>query len=206
MFKKIIVAVLLLHAMASASTAGSLILKVTDPSYKPLPDVRATVRAAGHSWRGYTDRDGVLRIKDVPENEKFEIIWDRGDAEPIRTQGMCFPSGGADLPVSIEYGIVHKGDHYAVRMPSNPTTGYEWEMLCQDLSGSLTYIDKSYETSATRPGSKLKCGTGGTEKWMFKATGLGRTQVLFGYKRSWEKEKTPISYHICTVMSRIVHK
>ena len=73
MFKKIIVAVLLLHAMASASAAGSLILKVTDSSHKPLPDVRATVRAAGHSWRGYTDRDGVLWIKDVPENEKFEL-------------------------------------------------------------------------------------------------------------------------------------
>ena len=73
MFKKIIVAVLLLHAMASASAAGSLILKVTDSSYKFLFDVGVVVRVVGYSWRGYTDRDGVLRIKDVPENEKFEI-------------------------------------------------------------------------------------------------------------------------------------
>lgn len=206
MIKKTLAATVFLFLLTSSAMAGSLTVKATDSSYVGIPEIAVTVKSTGNTWRGYTERDGIFRINGVPEGEEFEVRWDRGDAEPIYTRGMYFPANGSDLLVSIEYGIIHKGDYYAVYMPSNPTTGYSWEILGQDLSGSLTYRDKTYETSETRPGSKLRCGAGGTEKWVFKATGLGRTQILFGYKRNWEKFITPVSYHICTVMSRIVHQ
>lgn len=209
MLKAILAAVFFLGAAASASSAqtASVSVTVTDSSYNAIADVSVAVMSQGHSWKCRTDRTGKFSLLSLPPNENFSLSVNREDGtDPLEIKGLMAPAAGHDLTVSIEYGIIHKGDRYAVRLPSNPSTGYSWEILADSAYSPLKYEERTFETEETRPGSKLRAGAGGTEKLIFKAIGLGRSNVLLGYRRSWEKGISPVRYHICTVMSRIKHK
>ena len=209
MLKAIFTALVILSAAASQSSAqtASVSVTVTDSSYNAVADVSVRVISQECSWNCRTDRDGKFSLLSLPPSEPFSMSVNRGDGtDPLEVKGLMTPAAGHDLPVSIEYGIIHKGDRYAVRLPSNPSTGYSWEILADSAYSPLKYEERTFETEETRPGSKLRAGAGGTEKLIFKVIGLGRSNVLLGYRRSWEKGISPVRYHICTVMSRIKHK
>jgi inhibitor of cysteine peptidase len=70
-----------------------------------------------------------------------------------------------------------------VRLPSNPSTGYSWELT--ERSELLQQVGK--QSFAQEPQKRNMPGAGGTEMWRFKAEKQGRVKLSFAYRRPWEK-------------------
>ncbi len=72
-------------------------------------------------------------------------------------------------------------DTLTVKLNSNPSTGYKWEVTWAD-DEVLTKTDEFYTTDAA-PGVS---GAGGIQSFVFKAVAPGNTTLIFKYQRSWE--------------------
>jgi len=88
---------------------------------------------------------------------------------------------------------VKAGQIFTIRMESNPTTGYSWQ-LSEDLNNIIVLVTNAF----IPPDSKL-CGAGGHELWTFKAIGEGQTNILMKYVRPWEKDQ-PARKNVFTVI------
>src|ERR1035437_8922126 len=66
---------------------------------------------------------------------------------------------------------VKAGQIFAIRMESNPTTGYGWQ-LSKALDNKIILVTNAY----IPPDSNLM-GAGGHEVWTFKAMGEGQTDI-----------------------------
>lgn len=73
-----------------------------------------------------------------------------------------------------------RGDSLEVRLPSNPTTGYEWTAL---LSGSA--VRQAKPAAYVRATTQL-LGAGGTQVFSYAAVAAGTEHLTFSYARSWE--------------------
>jgi len=86
------------------------------------------------------------------------------------------------------------GDEFIIMLPSNRTTGYEWQ-IDRPLDGNkiiqagLVYVPK--ETDLV--------GSGGKEEWKFKARGTGRSKIYFKYAKPWEKNVPPADKKVFNV-------
>ncbi|MDO9326379.1 MAG: protease inhibitor I42 family protein [Methanoregula sp.] len=74
---------------------------------------------------------------------------------------------------------VMKGTTIIVRLPENPTTGYQWNLT---TTPGLNITSDTYVPSDTT--AKLM-GAGGTRIWDISATGTGEQKINAVYKRSW---------------------
>lgn len=74
---------------------------------------------------------------------------------------------------------VMKGTTIIVRLPENPTTGFQWNL---STTSGLNVTSDTYVPSDTT--AKLM-GSGGTRIWDIKATGTGEQKINAIYKRSW---------------------
>ncbi len=74
------------------------------------------------------------------------------------------------------------GDTLAVRLASNPSTGYSWE-VSEGKADVLLEKNKVFEQGA----ADSSPGTGGTDVWMFEAVKEGKQKLTFIYRRPWEK-------------------
>ena len=88
---------------------------------------------------------------------------------------------------------VKAGQILAVRMESNPTTGYGWQ-LSKTLDNNIVLVTNAY----IPPDSKL-IGAGGHEVWTFKAIELGSAEISLKYVRPWEKNQ-PARTNVFTVI------
>ena len=89
---------------------------------------------------------------------------------------------------------VKAGQRFTIRLESNPTTGYGWQLagpLDQTVVQCVTNI---YEA----PDSKLM-GAGGHEIWTFRAIGEGQAEISMKYVRPWEQDK-PARTNVYTVI------
>jgi len=75
---------------------------------------------------------------------------------------------------------IKSGENFALSFDGNPTTGYTWEPQFDTNYIKLNW--KKFE-----PSSKL-VGGGGKEMFEFHAIKRGETEIVFIYRRSWEKE------------------
>ncbi|MBN1506236.1 MAG: protease inhibitor I42 family protein [Sedimentisphaerales bacterium] len=100
----------------------------------------------------------------------------------------------AEAPADTEHVDVLVGEQFAIRLESNPSTGYQW-VLAGSLPPWLELLGTEY--TPTNPGV---IGGGGVEEWTFRATGTGSATVMFEYMRSWEG--MPIQTHIVVVTAR----
>jgi len=74
---------------------------------------------------------------------------------------------------------VAAGTQFAVKLESNPTTGYQWNAT---VSQGLTITNESYEQNAN-PGNLV--GVGGNQMWIVKANTAGKQSFSAIYKQSW---------------------
>jgi inhibitor of cysteine peptidase len=90
---------------------------------------------------------------------------------------------------------LNKGDLLALRLESNPSTGYSWQIAENEGKVMELMGEPTYET----PERKLIVG--GIEYRIFRFKALtGGTNVLeLQYKRIWEKEKEPLKTFRITV-------
>jgi len=82
---------------------------------------------------------------------------------------------------------VKLGQQFNLKLESNATTGYQWQLAQPLAAGKVKQIDHKYITLKNG-----KIGTGGHEVWTFKALGQGKTEIMFKYIRPWEKDVPPV--------------
>ena len=89
---------------------------------------------------------------------------------------------------------VKVGQDFALKMESNPTTGYGWR-CSKALDGKVI----QFVTNAFIPPDSKLMGAGGHEVWTFKAIGGGQAEISMKYIRPWEKDQ-PARTNVFTVI------
>ena len=79
------------------------------------------------------------------------------------------------------------GGKIVVRLASNPTTGYDWELVELDT----TVVEDTAVTYVPDPVPPGLVGSGGTAVWQFTAVGEGETALRLEYRRPFEPEADP---------------
>lgn len=87
------------------------------------------------------------------------------------------------------------GQPLVVRLPSNPSTGYEWTYTV--VGDDVLRLDSVSGVSAAPNGM---VGAPGDTVWSFRAQGKGIAQLNFVYARPWEKNVTPAKTFKLTVV------
>ena len=70
-------------------------------------------------------------------------------------------------------------NEFSIELPSNRTTGYEWEA---DYDNTIVRLSASNYKRESE-----KAGSGGTESFTFIAHRKGKTLIRLLYKRPWDK-------------------
>lgn len=68
---------------------------------------------------------------------------------------------------------------FVIELRGNPTTGYVWQADVDTRYLELT--EKGFELESAA------IGAGGREVFRFRAREVGRTEILFAYRRPWEE-------------------
>ena len=87
------------------------------------------------------------------------------------------------------------GCRFAVRMRSNPTTGYGWQLAKPLDEKIVVLVTNDYIHSASR-----LVGAGGHEVWVFKTVGRGQVEIALKYVRPWEKDRPPAGTNVFKVV------
>lgn len=79
-------------------------------------------------------------------------------------------------------------DVIKIRLESNATTGYKWNLSEKNNSGIIALVTSDYTEKENK--DKL-VGAGGFETFTFKAVSSGSTTLILTYNRPWEKDIEP---------------
>jgi inhibitor of cysteine peptidase len=71
---------------------------------------------------------------------------------------------------------VEAGETFDLVVPSNPSTGYHWEILPDADPNLVEFVAQNY--FAEQP---VIPGSGGMEVWTFRALNIGETTIALGY-------------------------
>lgn len=97
-------------------------------------------------------------------------------ADPIK---LTKADSGRTISVSI-------GQRVEVVVPANATTGYRWSFQCEP-EAALEAIGKPEYV----PDQPVQTGSGGRERYRFRALRAGKATIRFEYRRSWERDASP---------------
>lgn len=92
---------------------------------------------------------------------------------------------------------VRPGDTVRIKLKSNRTTGYSWAMTGKLDEKVLKSEGNEYKVDEHPAGM---VGVGGSDVWTFKALAAGKTEIVLGYARPWEKDKEPAQAFKLTVV------
>ena len=81
------------------------------------------------------------------------------------------------------------GNTLTITLPSNPTTGYAWSYTVE--GDNLENTADSYAADET---ANNVSGAGGTQVYVFAATGAGDATINLDYARSWEESADDLHY------------
>jgi len=107
---------------------------------------------------------------------------------------------GKTVPVTVKdrdkEGKVNlaRGDTLEVRLPSNRTTGFSWQVAKIEKDRLKSQGKPVYEVP-----KKPLPGAGGVEVFRFTAEAVGKTELELIYKRPFEKDKPPAKTYKLTV-------
>ncbi len=68
-----------------------------------------------------------------------------------------------------------------IKLDSNITTGFKWNLVTEPNSKIFKLVSSKYNDPNTNA-----VGAGGSETWVFQATGTGTTTLTLGYYRPFE--------------------
>lgn len=94
-----------------------------------------------------------------------------------------FLAQGGNVVEEIE--IDEWSDLLTVSLCSNPTTGFEWELVEVTDQDVLVYDNNEYIS----PEAEGSAGAAGTEVWTFKVLKAGSSNITMEYRRSWEGDE-----------------
>lgn len=75
-----------------------------------------------------------------------------------------------------------------VALPSNPSTGYRWDVAEVDSAIVQQQDDPTYVPDSA---DQTRVGSGGTQTFTFRAIGAGQTTLTLIYHRPWETNVDP---------------
>ncbi len=127
-----------------------------------------------------------------------------GRMEPAGTEtaDQAVPAKAAEEPIAEHLNPgepvrVAAGRQFAIRIASNPTTGYGWQLARPPDPAVAVLVTNTYAQAAP---DTPRVGVGGHEVWTFKAVGAGQTAIALEYIRPWEKDKPPARTNVFTVI------
>lgn len=95
---------------------------------------------------------------------------------------------------------LNPGQMLVVSLPSNPTTGYSWEIAGCD-EAVVKQVGEA-EFAIVDDGDPPPLGRGGMETFRLEAVGSGQTTLTLVYHRPWEKGVEPLEvYSVVVVVS-----
>jgi inhibitor of cysteine peptidase len=71
---------------------------------------------------------------------------------------------------------VKAGETFELVLPSNPSTGYRWNIIPELDENIVQFVEQSYISE-----QPIIPGSAGVDVWMFRAVGAGDTTVVLGY-------------------------
>ena len=80
-------------------------------------------------------------------------------------------------------------DVIKIRLESNITTGFKWNLSNETDTGIVSLISSDYKQTST---DKELVGAGGYETFTFKANSQGNTTIILTYNKSWEEGVEPL--------------
>ena len=116
-----------------------------------------------------------LSVDGVPVEEAKALPFVAGTAQEIVLQKEACG----------DYVEAMVGQFVTIKLPGNPSTGYEWTALPPD-HGSLVQVGSAEFHQDAAPEGKV--GTGGMYVFHFRADQVGAAKITLLYKRNWEKE------------------
>lgn len=122
---------------------------------------------------------------------EYRRPWEQG-AAPARTRKVIVevkPGATGEEQVFTDPNVpieTAAGQRFLVKLESNPTTGYQWQLASDYDEKVLQLLDSEYI-----PPQEAVPGAGGEETWRFEALGAGETKISLNYARSWEKDTPP---------------
>jgi len=87
----------------------------------------------------------------------------------------------------------YKGSTLQISLKGNPTTGYQWGLMPESVNDLVLKSDGDYGFASDNPALS---GAGGTFVFNFMASNPGEATLVFGYRRSWEKEPPAQTFSI----------
>ena len=89
------------------------------------------------------------------------------------------------------------GDIIYLKLDSNITTGYSWELSEKTDSDIISLESSIYETE--QQDEKI-VGAGGSVTFSFKAISIGQTDLILEYLRPWEEDIEPMDIFILKII------
>lgn len=93
---------------------------------------------------------------------------------------------------------LHEGQELVLILPSNPTTGFRWEMR-NAANGLLRSLGPEVYSNPEDAGL---VGSAGESTWRFRVTGTGEDKLELAYRRPWEPEVAPAQTFTCPIAVR----
>ncbi len=96
----------------------------------------------------------------------------------------CYKEQNTDIMLTEDKDItLGRGDILTLRLETNPTTGYLWQMEYKYGEHILEMVrEKKYERKSDL------IGAGGIETYVFKCISKGSAEIIFTEKRPWEDQ------------------
>ena len=178
----------------------SLALFLSGPAQAQAPFIQGLVRdncgkpLSGVTVRGWdgqrtvtalSDGKGEYVLRGLAETAPLAIRWERAGRPSVRIDSVRLPEAGA-LFLSLEYAETSPGGTFVVRIPTNPSTGYSWNLLSGGDESVLFASGNLLEASRPEPFPQGRSGAGVEQLWLFRALKRGTTTVTLAYSRHWE--------------------
>ncbi|MFQ6070366.1 MAG: protease inhibitor I42 family protein [Candidatus Aminicenantales bacterium] len=96
---------------------------------------------------------------------------------------------------------VSRGGTVVIRLESNPTTGFKWELAKISDENIVQLLDHKFipPRKKAKKGKGWMTGVPGKEVWKFKALKKGVCRVHLDYSRPWEGGEKGVKKYVLTI-------
>jgi predicted secreted protein len=195
------------------AAAGSRIVSVevkSDGGYKPI-DLTGVYRVVTSDFLarggdGYTVFQEAISVDStgfVDYETLRDYIQNNSPLHPgvegriIQIMGI---SGNIDESFNGQAIDVKAGDTFQIKLESNATTGYSWQLAGISDSSVADIIGSVYIGPETLEGEMPLARAPGTELWSFQALKAGICKITLEYRRPWESAEAPARQFALTVV------
>ena len=116
--------------------------------------------------------DGSNRGEDTGEETQTDNGADADEADETANEAAA----------EVDPNAMKIGDKFRIELAANSTTGYQWQIQTPTDDTVIALASSEY----LDPDESAGLGAGGTQVFVFEATGVGSATILIYYLRPWE--------------------